>query len=138
MAAGSGNLQGPLDVLLAQHILEIQLRNGIFLRNPWRLLRKLYLPVQVVGQLADGGQRYHRGPPGQRGLRRVFRRDKQGLNPRPLRGQRHGQYAGHGTNLPVQTDLPQKGAVRSGTADAANGAQNAQQDRKVIVGARLF
>ena len=109
-ACGS-NLQCPLYVLLPKNVLKVQLRRRTPLRHPWGLLCKLPLPVQSIGKLTDSGHGDNGRATGQGSFRRVFRRDKQRFDPRPLCSQRHGQHAGHGTNLPVQTDLPQKGAV---------------------------
>lgn len=138
VAACRRNLQSPFHILLPQHVPEIQFRNTGLFRHPRRLLGQGYLSIQPRCQLAHSLHRNDGGASGKGGLRRVFRRDEEGLYPLPLGGQRHGQHAGYGTNLPVQAHLAQKGTVRPGTADAAAGGKNAQKNRKIIMGARFL
>ena len=132
------NLQRPFHILLPQHVPEIQFRNTGLFRHPRRLLGKGNLSIQPRCQLPNRLHRNDGGASGKGGLRRVFRRDEEGLYPLPLGSQSHRQHTGDGTNLPVQAHLAQKGTVRSGTADAAAGGKNAQKNRKIIMGARFL
>ena len=71
-------------------------------------------------------------------LRRILRRNKNRVKSGLLCGQRHGKHTGDGPDLSVQADLAQKDAVKRRTADFPCRRQNAQENRKVIVGSRLF
>ena len=103
VAACGGNLQGPLHILLAQHILKVSDGIGSPLRNPERLLFELDLSVKSRCQLLHIPDAVNRRAPGKGSFRRVFHRDKQSLNAFPLRCQGHRQDTGNRPKLSVKT-----------------------------------
>ena len=75
---------------------------------------------------------------GQRGLRRVFRRDVQLLHAKLPRRQRHRQHAAHRPQLAFQTQLAEEGALRLRQTDQLAGRENAEQDRQIVERTGLF
>ena len=132
VAAGGGDLQGTLDVLLAHDIGEI--RQG---------------PVDGgglppgrghdgVGSLQMGHQLAHilhtvdDQAVGQRGLGGVGGGDEELLHPLAGGEHGHGQHAGDGAHLAGEAQLTQEGGVLRQGADLARGGHNAQQDGQVV------
>ncbi len=104
MAAGGGDLQRPLGLRLANHILQIwyvgQALRALGIRQ-WQLV--LARQPGGDGQQLVGGA--HLGILNERGFRAVLSRYQQGA-PRIPAGEYGRQYPEHGTNFAGQGQLP--------------------------------
>ena len=138
VAACGGHLQGTLDILLSQHILEVQQVFRLGRRLPQGIWRQHTLAIEGLRQLPHIADAVDHGTSGESRLGGIFIRNKQGLHALVSGRQGHGQDAGYRPQLAVQTQLTDECAVRTGTAHAAGGGEDAQQNGKIIVGAAFL
>ena len=132
MAAGRGDLQRALHVLLALHVRKV--RDGDLHRVQIRGLGRAeaLLPAQMTHQLHHVFHRVDGQALGKGGLAGVFRRDIELFDPRLFRRQRHGQRPGHGPQLAGQRELAQKGRIFSRLPDLLRGGQIGHQDGQIV------
>ena len=90
------------------------------------------LPGEMLHHLPSCTGAIDRHPFGHRGLRCVFRRDKQSGCTGPGSRQCHGQHTGHRAQRSVQPQFPQKDLAGLRNRDQPLGGQNPQKDRKII------
>ena len=138
VAAGGGDLQGPLHVLLAHHVPQVRHGAVVLPRRPRRSGGEGSLPPQVAHQ----GRHIRHPVDGealrQGGLGGVLRRNEQ-LPHAGLPGrQGHGQHAGHAPQGPGEGQLPDEGRVRRGRGQLPAGGEQAHEDGQVVHGPRLL
>ena len=132
MAAGRGDLQRALYVLLALHVREVRARELHLAQIRGRGGAEALLPAQMMHQLHHVLHRVDGQALGKGGLAGVFRRDIELFDPRLLRRQRHGQRPGHGPQLAGQRELAQEGRVPARLPDLLRGGQIGHQDGQIV------
>ena len=135
---GGGDFQGPLHVLLAHHVPEVQKARLVLSRRPGRGGGEGLFSPEVGRQGRHILHAVDRQPPGKRRLGGVARRDEELPHPRPLRRQGHGENPRHAPQGPGQGQLPHKRRVRRGLRQVAVCRQEAHEDGQVVEGPRLL
>ena len=138
MAAGGGDLQRPLHILLAHHIPQVRQGNLVPAGGPDRGGRERLPSSQMGRQCLHIRHSVDGEAAGKRRLRRVFRRDEQLPDTRRPGCQGHGQNAVHPPQRPSEGKLPHEGRVRRQRRHLAAGSENPHKNRKIIKGASLF
>ena len=138
MSARCSDLQRALRVLLPLHIRKVRQKLPFRLRFPARGRFHRLLAREMRRQLPHRLHAVDRQSVGQRGLRRIFRRDVQLLHAKLPRRQRHRQHAAHRPQLAFQTQLTEERALRLRQTDEFTRREDTEQDRQIIERAGFF
>ena len=132
VAAGSGDLQRPLHVLLPHDVGKVRQGTALPSRLPAGLRGHGFLSAEMCQQLRHVLHGVDLHAVGQGRLRRVVGGHEQLADAQPGGGQRHGQHARHRAQRAAETQLAQKGRVLRQRAYLLRRRQNAQQDGQVV------
>ena len=136
--ACGGDLQRALGVFLAHDLLEVRDLAAEVGALPPGLGHDGRTAAQMGDELGHAVDRDHGQTLGQGGLLGVLNGNVEGPDPRPDRSDRHRQNAGDGSELPLQAELAQEGAVVVREGDLLLRGQNAEQNGQVVERAGLF
>ena len=137
VAAGGGDLQRALHVLLSHHVGKVRHRAAGRGRLPAGRRNHGRLPFQVGRQLLYVLHTVDGQAVGQRGLGGIGGGNVQLPHSLPGGKHGHGQHAGNGPQGAGQAQLAQKGGVLRQGPHLSRGGHDPQQDGQVIDGALL-
>ena len=132
VAAGGGDLQPALYVLLPHHVGKVRQGTGRGRRLPAGGGGHGCVAAEVGDELGHILHTVDGEAVGQRGLSGVLRRDVQGLDPQPGGAQRHGQHTGDGAQRAGEAQLAQKGGVLRQRLQLLRRRKDTQQDGQVV------